>query len=66
MAQDPEKLDDALAGIDEDKRATLSRLITGTSFVAPVVVSFAMQGLTISTADATFRVANGSGLRPLP
>ena len=41
------------------KRQTLSRLITGTAFVAPIVASFAMDGLTISKAQA--QPANGSG-----
>jgi len=56
---DNKKIDDALAGIDAGKRQTLSRLITGTAFVAPVVASFAMDGLTISKAQA--QPANGSG-----
>jgi uncharacterized membrane protein len=50
----------ALAGVDEAKRATLTRLLTGSAFVAPIVASFAIDGLTISKAQAT--VANGSGL----
>src|ERR1017187_8317219 len=54
------KIDDALAGIDEAKRATLTRLITGSAFVAPIVASFAMDGLTISKAQAL--IANGSGV----
>jgi hypothetical protein len=53
------KINDALAGVDEAKRATLTRLITGTAFVAPIVASFAMDGLTISKAQAA--IANGSG-----
>lgn len=56
---DSKKIDDALAGIDAGKRQTLSRLITGTAFVAPIVASFAMDGLTISKAQA--QPANGSG-----
>jgi hypothetical protein len=56
---DNKKIDDALAGIDAGKRQTLSRLITGTAFVAPIVASFAMDGLTISKAQA--QPANGSG-----
>ena len=55
-----ERTNDALAGIDAAKRATLTHLITGTAFVAPVVASFAMDGLTISKAQAA-GVANGSG-----
>jgi hypothetical protein len=53
------KIEEALAGVDEAKRATLTRLLTGTAFVAPIVVSFAMDGLTISKAQAA--TANGSG-----
>jgi hypothetical protein len=56
------KIDAALAGVDEAKRATLTRLITGTAFVAPIVASFAMDGLTISKAQAV--PANGSGFVP--
>ena len=52
-------LDRALADIDAGKRATLRRLIAGTAFVAPIVVSIAMDGLTISKAHA--QVSNGSG-----
>jgi hypothetical protein len=53
------KIDEALAGVDTAKRATLSRLLTGTAFVAPIVASFAIDGLTISKAQAA--IANGSG-----
>jgi hypothetical protein len=52
------KIDQATSGLDEDKRRTLTRLVTGTAFVAPVVASFAMDGLTISKAAAQ---ANGTG-----
>jgi hypothetical protein len=56
---DHKKIDEALAGVDEAKRATLARLLTGTAFVAPIVASFAVDGLTISKAQAV--PANGSG-----
>jgi hypothetical protein len=46
------KIEDALSGVDEGRRATLRRLITGTVFVAPIVASFAMDGLAISKAEA--------------
>lgn len=49
---DPKTKTDALEGLDDDKRKTLSRLITGTAFVAPVVASFAMQGISIRPAHA--------------
>ena len=58
------KIDAALAGVDEAKRATLTRLLTGTAFVAPIVASFAMDGLTISKAQAA--IANGSGFIGAP
>jgi Chaperone of endosialidase len=46
------KIDDALAGVDEAKRATLTRLIAGSAFAAPVLASFAIDALTISSAQA--------------
>jgi hypothetical protein len=49
--QDP-KHNEALEGLDQSKRETLTRLITGSAFVAPVVVSFAMQGISIRPAHA--------------
>lgn len=54
------KIDEVLAGVDDAKRATLTRLLTGTAFAAPIVASFAMDGLTVSKAQAA--PANGSGL----
>src|SRR5690242_14590741 len=48
MPAENHNVERALEGVDEGKRATLARLITGTSFVVPVVASFAMGGLTIS------------------
>jgi hypothetical protein len=52
-------MDDALAGFNAEKRATLVRLITSTAFAAPIVSSFAMDALTISKAHAS--PGNGSG-----
>jgi hypothetical protein len=48
-----------LAGVDAEKCETLNRLMTGTAFVAPIMASFAMDGLTVSKAQA--QPANGSG-----
>jgi hypothetical protein len=62
MSDAHQKLEQALDGIDESKRATLTRLLTGTAFVTPIVASFAMDGLTISKAQA--QVRNGSGTPP--
>src|SRR5450432_278226 len=58
MSIDVPKVEQATSGLDEEKRKTLTRLVTGTAFVAPVVASFAMDGLTISKAVAQ---ANGTG-----
>jgi hypothetical protein len=55
-----QKIDEALTGVDDAKRATLTRLLTGSAFVAPIVASFAIDALTISKAQAI--PANGSGL----
>ena len=57
---DKSKLDQTLAGIDEQKRRTLIRLGLGAAFVAPIVASFSMDGLTISKVHAAS--ANGSGV----
>lgn len=55
---------EALEGLDQSKRETLSRLIGGSAFVAPVVASFAMQGLAIRPAAAqpgsSARVSNST------
>ena len=40
--------DEALDGIDESKRRTLTRLALGAAFVTPIVASFSIDGLTIS------------------
>ena len=45
-------LDVALHGIDQERRATLRRLIVKGAFVAPIVASFAMSGLTVERAAA--------------
>jgi hypothetical protein len=46
------EVETALEGIDQNKRDTLSRLVKGGAFVAPVVASFAMQGISIRAAHA--------------
>jgi hypothetical protein len=51
MDESNRNLEIALDGVDEPKRTTLSRLVSG-AFVAPVVASFAMAGLSIDTAAA--------------
>lgn len=58
MTDKNQNIEQAVTGLDEGKRKTLTRLVTGTAFVAPVVASFAMDALTISKAVAA---ANGTG-----
>lgn len=58
MTRKDRNIEQAVTGLDEGKRQTLTRLVTGTAFAAPVVASFAMDALTISKAVAA---ANGTG-----
>lgn len=48
-----ERLDDALETVDISRREALRKLVTTTAFVAPLVVSFAVNGLTVSPALAS-------------
>lgn len=61
---DESELERGLKGIDEGKRRTLVRLGLGAAFVAPIVASFSMDGLTISKVHAAS--ANGSGVTETP
>jgi hypothetical protein len=63
MTDKNSKIESSLSGLDDSKRQTLSRLLTGTAFVAPIVASFAMDSLSISTAVAAVN-GTGSGLAP--
>jgi hypothetical protein len=63
MADSDQNLDAALQGIDENRRATLRRLIVKGAFVTPIVASFAMSGLTVERAAAQ---TNSTSSRPLP
>jgi hypothetical protein len=63
MENSDQNLDAALHGIDEGRRATLRRLIVKGAFVAPIVASFAMSGLTVERAAAQ---TNSTSSRPLP
>jgi hypothetical protein len=47
-----EQLDNALDGIDGAKRDTLRKLIVGSAYLVPLVMSFAIDGLLISPAMA--------------
>ena len=47
-----EKLDALLEKVDADKRSTLKKLILGSAFIAPLIASFPIDGLTIDRALA--------------
>jgi hypothetical protein len=59
MADNETHVDAALDGIDESKRATLKRLVLTGAFVTPVVVSFAMTGLSTDAFLHTASAASG-------
>lgn len=50
------KLDASLSDVDQAKRDTLRKLIVGTAFAVPAVMSFSVDGLLVSSARAS--VAN--------
>ena len=50
MPEDQKKPDEL--DVDLEKRATLRRMIASTAFVAPVVASFPISGLSIEKAAA--------------
>lgn len=54
---DLDRMERVLETIDAGKRASLRKLVTGAVFVAPVVASFAINGLTVGPAYA---VTNGT------
>ena len=49
-----ERLERALETIDHSRRDALRKLVTTSAFAVPVVVSFAIDGLTVSPALAQF------------
>lgn len=52
-----ERLEQALETVDHNRRDALRKLVTTSAFAVPVVVSFAINGLTVSPALAA---PNGS------
>jgi hypothetical protein len=52
MAEQDPNVREALEGLDPAKRETLTRLVSGSAFIAPIVASFAMQGMAIRPAEA--------------
>ena len=47
-----ERLERALNTVDISRREALRKMVTTTAFVVPLVVSFAVDGLTVSPALA--------------
>ena len=47
-----EKLDPILEQVDPEKRDFLKKVLAGTAFVAPIVASFSMEGLSPNEAFA--------------
>ncbi len=58
-----EKDDSVLGKVDPAKRSFVRKVVTGTAFVAPVVASFSLDGLTIGEARAGF---DSNQTSPLP
>lgn len=52
-------LDSALDGVNENRRAFLRKIVVTTAFTAPIVASFAVDGMMISSASAQF-IGNSS------
>jgi hypothetical protein len=65
-----DRLDPILEHVDSEKRDFLKTVLTGTAFVAPIVASFSMEGLTPNEAFAqstnTSFVNPGGGVIVLP
>jgi hypothetical protein len=52
MGTEDPRVEKSLEGLDQSKRDTLNRLVTGSAFVAPIVAGFAMQGISVRPAHA--------------
>jgi hypothetical protein len=46
-----DRLNKALESVDESKRAAMRKLLVGAAFVPPVVASFAINGMMVSSAS---------------
>jgi hypothetical protein len=54
MSDSPKKdLDTVLEGVDADRRQFLRKVVLTTAFTAPVVASFAIDGMMVTSAMAT-------------
>lgn len=52
------KIDEALSGVSEERRSFLKKVAATSAFAAPVVASFAIQGMMVSSAAAIPNVSN--------
>ena len=55
---DQDRLDTALESIDESKRGALRKLLVGAAFAPPVVASFAVNGMIVTSAQAQSASSN--------
>ncbi len=53
-------LDQALESVDANRRSFLRKVVLTTAFTAPIVASFAIDGMVVSTAMATPNSSNSS------
>jgi hypothetical protein len=49
---DKKEIETAIESVDVERRAALREMLTRTAFVAPVVATFAMTGLSVHEAHA--------------
>jgi hypothetical protein len=53
-------LDRALESVDESRRSFMRKVVVTTAFTAPVVASFAIDGMMVSQASAITNLSNFS------
>lgn len=53
MSDIEKKLDQALESVDASRRQFLRKVVLTTAFTAPIVASFAVDGMLVSSAMAT-------------
>jgi hypothetical protein len=53
-----DKLDPILDQVDPEKRDFIKKVLVGTAFVAPIVASFSMDGLSLNEAYAQVLSSN--------
>ena len=58
MSDMNKKIDEALSGVSEERRSFLKKVAATSAFAAPVVASFAIQGMMVSSAAAIPNISN--------